>query len=91
MNSTNDRLSPPVLALLRQAEDTPDRTVLVTGQDKWTSQRLAEQTGRVAAGLAARDVKPGDRVALHMHNTVEAVLSYLACLRLGAVAMPLNT
>lgn len=32
-----------------------------------------------------------DRVALHMHNVVEAALTYLACLRLGAVAMPLNT
>lgn len=29
MNSTNRRLSPLVLALLRQGEDAPDRTVLV--------------------------------------------------------------
>lgn len=88
---SNDRLSPPVRALLRQAEETPDRTVLVTGHEKWSSRRLAEQAGRVAAGLAARGVKPGDRVALHMHNTAEAALGYLACLRLGAVALPLNT
>jgi long-chain acyl-CoA synthetase len=88
---SNDRLSPPVRALLRQAEETPDRTVLVTGRDKWSSQRLAEHTGRVAAGLAGRGVKSGDRVALHMHNTAEAALGYLACLRLGAVTIPLNT
>jgi acyl-CoA synthetase (AMP-forming)/AMP-acid ligase II len=81
----------PVRALLRQAEETPDRTVLVTGQEKWSSQRLAEQAGRLAAGLAARHVKPGDRVALHMDNTAEAALGYLACLWLGAVAVPLNT
>jgi long-chain acyl-CoA synthetase len=87
----NDRLSPPVRALLRQAEETPDRTVLVADREKWTSRRLAEQAGRLAAGLAARGVKPGDRVALHMQNTVEAVLGYLACLRLGAVAVALNT
>lgn len=49
---SRDRLSPPVRALLRQqAEDTPDRTVLVTGQEKWSSRRLAEQAGRLAAGL----------------------------------------
>lgn len=88
---SNDRLSPPVRALLRQAEQTPDRTILVTGQEKWSSQRLAEQAGRLAAGLAARNVKPGDRVALHAHNTAEAALGYLACLRLGAVTIPLNT
>lgn len=81
MNTIDDRRSPPVRALLRQAEGAPDSTVLVTGQEKWTSLRLAEQSGR----LAARDIKPGDRVALHMHNTAEAVLGYLACLRLGSV------
>jgi long-chain acyl-CoA synthetase len=81
----------PVRALLRQAEETPDRTVLVTGQEKWSSRRLAEQAGRLAAGLAARDVKPGDRVALHMDNTAEAALGYLACFWLGAIAVPLNT
>ncbi|MGH3171954.1 MAG: AMP-binding protein [Trebonia sp.] len=37
-----------------------------------------------------REVKPGDRVALHMRNTAEAVLGYLACLRLGAIVIPLN-
>jgi long-chain acyl-CoA synthetase len=87
----HDRLSPPVRALLQQAEGCPDMTVLVAGQDKWSSKRLAEQAGRLAAGLADRDVRPGDRVALHMHNTAEATLAHLACLRLGAVAVPLNT
>jgi long-chain acyl-CoA synthetase len=80
-----------VRALLQQAEECPDKTVLVAGQDKWSSKRLAERAGRLAAGLADRDVRPGDRVALHMHNTAEATLAHLACLRLGAVAVPLNT
>ena len=88
---SNNRMSPPVRALLRQAEQSPGRTMLVTGREKWTSGRLAEQASRLAAGLAARDVKLGDRVALHMHNTPAAALGYLACLRLGAVAVPLNT
>ena len=88
---SRDRLSPPVRALLGQAEETPHRTVLVVGQEKWSSQRLAEQARRLAAGLAARDVRPGDRVALHLQNTAEAVLGYLACLRLGAVAVPMST
>ncbi|MGH3168343.1 MAG: class I adenylate-forming enzyme family protein [Trebonia sp.] len=88
---SNDGLPPPVRALLRQAEESPDQTVLVAGQDKWSSQRLAGQSGRLAAGLAGRGVRPGDRVALHMHNTAAAALAHLACLRLGAMAVPLNT
>jgi acyl-CoA synthetase (AMP-forming)/AMP-acid ligase II len=87
----HERLPPPVRALLQQAEESPDRTVLVTGQDKWSCQRLAAESGRLAAGLADRGVGPGDRVALHMHNTPEAALAHLACLRLGAIAVPLNT
>lgn len=86
-----DRLSPPVRALIRRAAETPDQTVLVAGQEKWSSRRLAEQAGRLAAGLAGRGVGPGDRMALHMHNTAAAALAHLACLRLGAVAIPLNT
>jgi long-chain acyl-CoA synthetase len=88
---SNDRLSPPVRDLLRRAEQSPDHTALVVGQDKWSSRRLAEQAGRLAAGLAGQGVGPGDRVALHMHNTAAAALAHLACLRLGAVAIPLNT
>lgn len=77
-------------ALLRHAEEAPGRTVLVAGQEKWSSQRLAGQAARLAAGLAARDVRPGDRVALHMQNTPVAVLGYLACLHLGAIAVPMS-
>ena len=36
-------------------------------------------------------VKPGDRVAVQVEKTPEAVALYLACLRAGAVYLPLNT
>lgn len=88
---TERGLSAPVAALLRQAEQVPDRVAVITGDEGWTVSRLADQSNRLAAGMAEHGVKPGDRVALHMHNVVEAALTYLACLRLGAVAMPLNT
>jgi malonyl-CoA/methylmalonyl-CoA synthetase len=47
-------------------------------------------SARVAAELAARGVGPGDRVALQVEKSAEAVLCYLACLRRGAVCVPLN-
>lgn len=47
--------------------------------------------GHIAAALAQRAVAPGDRVAAQVEKSPEAVALYLACLRLGAVFVPLNT
>ena len=38
-----------------------------------------------------RGVKPGDRVAVQVEKSAEAIVLYLACLRAGAVYLPLNT
>jgi malonyl-CoA/methylmalonyl-CoA synthetase len=48
-------------------------------------------TGRIANGLAAAGVAPGDRVAVQVEKSPEAVFLYLACLRAGAVYLPLNS
>lgn len=45
----------------------------------------------VAAALKARGVKRGDRVMAQIGKSVEAVALYLACLRMGAIFVPLNT
>ena len=45
---------------------------------------------RLAGALAARGLSRGDRLALWLGNREETVLAYLAALRLGAVALPLN-
>ncbi|WP_375461297.1 malonyl-CoA synthase [uncultured Enterovirga sp.] len=47
--------------------------------------------GRYANALLARGVSPGDRVAVQVEKSVAALLLYLACLRTGAVFLPLNT
>jgi malonyl-CoA/methylmalonyl-CoA synthetase len=44
----------------------------------------------MAAELAARGVAPGDRVALQVEKSPEALLVYLACLRRGAIFVPWN-
>ena len=36
-------------------------------------------------------VKKGDRVVVQVDKSIEAVLLYLACLRAGAIYIPLNT
>jgi malonyl-CoA/methylmalonyl-CoA synthetase len=41
--------------------------------------------------LIRRGVTPGDRVAVQVDKSAQAVLLYIACLRLGAVFVPINT
>jgi cyclohexanecarboxylate-CoA ligase len=51
---------------------------------------LAERVARVAGGLRARGVEPGDAVAWQSHNRDEVSVLYRACWRLGAIAAPLH-
>lgn len=46
--------------------------------------------GRVAAALAGRGVKKGDRVGLYCPNSDAFVAAYLGIVRLGAAAVPVN-
>ncbi|MCE9681061.1 malonate--CoA ligase [Halomonas alkalisoli] len=48
-------------------------------------------SARLAGALAALGVAPGDRVAVQVDKSPEAILLYLACLRIGGVYLPLNT
>ncbi len=52
---------------------------------------LDERSARLAAVLRAEGVQPGDRVAVQVEKSPEALFLYLACLRVGAVFLPLNT
>ena len=52
---------------------------------------LIGRTGRMANALVALGVAPGDRVAVQVEKSVEAIILYLATLRAGAVFLPLNT
>ncbi|WP_254068727.1 AMP-binding protein [Streptomyces sp. TM32] len=50
---------------------------------------LYQQAGRVATGLLARGVVPGDRVAVVLPTSVEFVRAFFGVLAAGAVAVPL--
>ncbi|HLY78970.1 MAG TPA: AMP-binding protein [Caulobacteraceae bacterium] len=52
---------------------------------------LEAGAGRLATLLQAKGVAPGDRVAVQTAKSLEAVMLYLAALKLGAVLLPLNT
>lgn len=48
-------------------------------------------SARFASVLQARGVQPGDRVAVQVAKSIEALALYIACVRIGAVFLPLNT
>lgn len=54
-------------------------------------ETLALAAGRFANAIRAAGVTRGDRVAVQAEKSVSALLLYLACLRAGAVFLPLNT
>jgi acetoacetyl-CoA synthetase len=51
----------------------------------WTWGDLRRETARIRAGLAARGVGPGDRVAAYLPNIPETTAAFLATASLGAV------
>lgn len=57
----------------------------------WTYREFAARVMRIAAGLHARGVRPGERVLVHLDNCPEAVLAWFGCTWLGAVAVTTNT
>ena len=52
---------------------------------------VASVSARFAAALLALGVEPGDRVAVQVDKSIEALMLYLGCLRAGGVFLPLNT
>jgi long-chain acyl-CoA synthetase len=64
---------------------------LVAGAWRLSYGELDRLARHVAGNLAARGIAPGERVALLLGNGVAFVVYALACLRIGAVAVPLGT
>jgi malonyl-CoA/methylmalonyl-CoA synthetase len=77
--------------IARAAREHPQRVFLRTPAGRALSYAALEaQTAQFAAALAQLGVQAGDRIAVRTEKSVEAVLLYIACLRLGAVFVPLN-
>lgn len=57
----------------------------------YSFEQISVQSAQMANLLTDRGAKPGDRIAVQVGKSVEAVILYLACLRAGLVYLPLNT
>src|SRR6201746_530208 len=57
----------------------------------WRYGEFHDRVGALAAGLVARGIKPGEFVLIHLDNCIEAMLAWVACVELGAIAVTTNT
>jgi malonyl-CoA/methylmalonyl-CoA synthetase len=63
--------------------DAGTRTVSGNELDRWVA--------RYANTLLSLGICPGDRVAVQVDKSLENIVLYLACLRVGAIYLPLNS
>ncbi|MSQ58087.1 MAG: malonyl-CoA synthase [Betaproteobacteria bacterium] len=70
----------------------PDRVIIETQEGiQYRGHDLLAGSGRYAALLAQLGAGRGDRVVVQADKSVQSLLFYLACLRLGVIYVPLNT
>ncbi len=69
----------------------PDREALVGSGHRYTYRELRAGVRRIARGLAALGVNPGDKVAILMGNQPEWIIADLAICLLGGVMVGVNT
>jgi malonyl-CoA/methylmalonyl-CoA synthetase len=76
----------------RHATITPDAPFLILpDQSVITYSDALARSGQMAGLFKELGVARGDRIAVHVEKSAEALLTYLAALRIGAVYLPLNT
>jgi len=77
--------------ILTRAESGAQRPALKRGNVTVTYEQAVDDLKRVAAGLVALGVRPGERVGIYLSKRVEGVLSYFGCSYGGAVFVPINS
>jgi malonyl-CoA/methylmalonyl-CoA synthetase len=86
-------LTPSNLFDLIRASAPDLEKVAIEAPDGWslTYGALFERSGAAANALVGLGVEPGDRVAVQIDKSPDMIVLLLACLRAGAVLLPLNT
>ena len=76
--------------LEHSARRLPNKVALVFGEQRLTYAEIETRANRLAHALIAAGVERGDRVAIFLDNSVEAVVSVFAVLKAGAVFVMVN-
>ncbi|MFE9750712.1 class I adenylate-forming enzyme family protein [Saccharothrix saharensis] len=79
--------------LARRARDRgwSGRPAYHVGAETYRFSDVYEGAGRAAAAYTARGLGPGSRIALVLPDGIDLVWAFLGALRIGAVAVPVNS
>ena len=72
------------------ASTAPSRRAFIEPDREWTFAELDDATSRIASGLGAAGVAPGDTVACLTRSLGAALLLAVGAAKCGAVSVPLN-
>jgi long-chain acyl-CoA synthetase len=72
------------------AARSAEKTALVCNGRRFTYRELEVRANRLAGSLIAGGVQRGDRVAIYLENSAEAVISVFAILKAGAAFLVVN-
>ena len=67
-----------------------NRSFLVSDHRTFKYDEIHNETGRYVSMFTEMQINKGDRIVVQVEKSIEAVLLYLACLRYGAIYIPLN-
>ncbi|MEW5912391.1 MAG: long-chain-fatty-acid--CoA ligase [Thermodesulfobacteriota bacterium] len=75
---------------VKNALYAPDKWFLVETGRRCSFREFNQRSDALAAGLLARGLGPGQRVAVIQHNSIELVEVYFGVMKAGGVAAPVN-
>ena len=85
-----DLIAPISELLSFHATNTPDKMAFEDASRTVTYAQLERETRNLAIQFCAQGLKAGDRVGIWLSNSVDWVVSVLAVIRSGGVAVPIS-
>ncbi|WP_028778292.1 non-ribosomal peptide synthetase [Shimazuella kribbensis] len=76
--------------LEKQAEESPEKTALIWGNDSVTYQELNDRANQLARLLLEKGLKVGDFIAVGMPRSIDMVVSFYAIWKIGAAYVPID-
>lgn len=75
----------------RCAKEFPNHPAIIFENDSLTYSELNSRANRIANALKATGIQRGDRVSLYLPNIPEFAICYLGIMKVGAIAVSINT
>lgn len=79
-----------IVHLFEQVQSRPEHPAVREAGEAWTYRQLWQRAEAIAAGMHARGVGPGQRIATILPRGFDTIATFVAALRLGAAYVPIE-